>query len=205
MYKKEKKLNLDINNIDKTIDKVNKLRKAFVKFRDELEIGIDFYMRYLLSEIKKKSLKYLDSEDTFLPSLISDIREKIEATLNFEKNGDFTYTLWYNSEHVTFIEFGTGLVGKNNPHPMAYSSPKYRYASGNVISKKGYWTWYIPEEYRRIVIDNKGNSYEQVAMTTKGYEGRQFIYKAFRDIINSELYIKVYDKVVSHILKRNFK
>lgn len=205
MFKIKKNIVLDLTNINNTINEIESLKKQFISLKDELEIAIDYYMKWLLTEVKKRSLSYIDSEDTFFPSQLSDIRKNINSTINFEKNGNFTYTLWYNSEVCSFLEFGTGLVGKANPHPMANQTPKYNYASGEVVSTKGYWKWLIPEEYRRTVITPNGKIYEQEYMATKGYEGRKFIYKAFRDIIDNELHIKYYEQIVGHIFKRNIK
>ena len=54
------------------------------------------------------------------------------------------------SDHVAFVEFGTGVVGQNNPHKNGeyLSKVSWEYASGKTIftTKDGRVGWYFPLE-----------------------------------------------------------
>lgn len=168
---KVKKLIIDLNDINQSVKNVNRLKKSFEYFGNDIVNYQKEFIQLCLDFVKQKSMQYLDEVDYFTPSQISDIRTNINQ-ITITENNNSGYTLSYDSEVVSFIEFGTGRVGKRNPHPMANDNPKYKYASGQYSSRYGVWFW-INREYGMTK-----------KVKTKGYEGRKFIYRAFRDLID---------------------
>lgn len=167
------------------------LSKKIDNFRKDIVSCKKNYILKCLEWIRKRSIEYLDTNDDFYPSYISDIRNNIKFYIidRLTTNNNHTIiAMSYESEIACWVEFGTGQVGLSNPHPMAYESPQYTYASGKHSSNEnGYWVWKNPK-------------YDNGFHTTMGYVGKRFIYEAFRDFIIEEIYIKYYEEYVNKFL-----
>lgn len=79
------------------------------------------------------------------------------------------------SDHVAFVEFGTGVVGQNNPHKNGeyLSKAAWNYASGSKIftTKDGRVGWIYP-------TDDGGFRF------TEGMESRPFMYETALELRN---------------------
>ena len=63
------------------------------------------------------------------------------------------YRIVQEGEHVAYVEFGTGVVGRNNPHDSqeALNEVGWQYGSGKTIftTKDGKTGWFYPEDAER--------------------------------------------------------
>lgn len=175
-------------NLKLTVESCQDLKKRIKGLKEDLKKINKPFIETCLEWIKERSIDILRQKDTFYPSNISDVRDKIRIdTIEYNKK----YALVYYSEVVGWIEFGTGIVGKQEPHQKS-NEVGYHYAIGEHSGTgDGSWNWYN-EEYG---IGFKG---------FKGYKGKRFIYEAFQDFVNEEQYIKIYQKLQKDILDKYF-
>ena len=119
---------------------IEKARQQLIEYQDDLNEKLDLFVRKLCEkgvEIAKEKVSVHDAIDTgeLLNSI--DLREG-----DIIKNGSqwFIYT---DCDYAKFIEFGTGVVGENNPYP-ADIPMEWKYASGTHIftTKDGRVGWY---------------------------------------------------------------
>ncbi|MEG0138200.1 MAG: hypothetical protein RR708_04375 [Bacilli bacterium] len=55
--------------------------------------------------------------------------------------GDNYSRIYHIGKQVYFLEFGTGYIGKDNPHVKSYLMKK-GYATGQMIGENGLWSYY---------------------------------------------------------------
>lgn len=144
--------------------------------------------------------------------IIDEANFKLESSLYYDKNtfGSNMYERSENGwkveilndkailtnefENSASVEFGIGVVGANQPHPIA-SSVGYEY---NVASEykddEGAWNFY--DEF-------SGRYYVKF----RGYRAKSFLYNTtlefFTSGIYSKIYKQVYNEVVGKICKRS--
>lgn len=171
-----------------------KLKKKLKAYKNKL-LNINYeYMKACLEWISDRSRTLLYEDDTFEPSEISDIFSKENCYVKQDLKNPNRATLIYCSEIVAWVEFGTGIVGQSDPHPLANQGVTYNYAvgdkSGNAENNFT-WVWENP------LYDNEKHA-------TQGYVGKQFIYKAIKDFINEKQAIKIYKQKYEQIEKEIF-
>lgn len=181
-------------DFDISIEGCNNFIQALNNFKTAFNVFEDKYVYDCLEWIRKRSLEYLESDDTFIPSFtVQDIYEGTTLIVSKGKG-----KLSYKGDEVLFAEFGTGIVGKlNTKHPLANEGPQWNYASGDYSSSEnGFWTWRIPEKYQM------GNNSKYI--TFKGYTGKKFIYYAFLDFINNNIYQILYENFIKGLFDKYF-
>lgn len=181
--KKKYKLKLSVESCE---DLKERLLATAQEYKKDF---IAVYLENCLEWIKKESLEKLDKTDTFYPSSISDIRENIDIMpLDTTRK---KFALVYHSDIVAWVEFGTGVVGKNYPHPLA-DKINYNYASGEHSSSgEGKWNWY-----------NK--DYKSGIENYRGYTGKRFIYETIQDFLNMHIGEKIYSIMLNKVLNYYF-
>lgn len=102
---------VDLNHINKTIENLNKFSEQYTRCIDD---GLD----EVAIKTKAKAREYLASHPSKKSgSLIaSDVANKLEV----EEIGwgtERVIRVSSSSDHADFVEFGTGIVGQENPHP----------------------------------------------------------------------------------------
>lgn len=170
-----------------SVEDCKKLKKQLETYKEKLSNFNIEYMKKCLDWVKERSIALLNEDDTFEPSEISDIRDKI--SIRKDKTTQNKVVLRYYSEIVAWVEFGTGIVGQSDPHPLANQGTTYNYAVGEYSGNEENnftWRWINP-------------AYDDKTHETQGYVGKQFIYKAVKDFINEkqaiEIYKQEYDKI----------
>lgn len=139
---------------------------------------------------------------------------KIRASENIMRNypdfaSDFTSIITGNlgilqttDEKMTYIEFGTGIVGANAPHELAEES-NYQYDVNSHGEKGWTFTYFMDTKLDVKESDiisrkagNHSNMWEQIK--TRGAEPERFMFNAFVDFYNKgkykEIYRQAYDK-----------
>lgn len=181
--KKKYKLKLSVESCEDLKDRLLATAREYKK--DFIAV----YLENCLEWIKKESIKKLDKTDFFHPSFISDIRNNIDIIpLNTKYK---KYALVYYSDIVAWVEFGTGVIGKTSPHPLA-NKINYNYASGKHSSSgKGRWSWYNADYASGM------NEYT-------GYTGKRFIYETIQDFLNMHIGERIYSIMLNKVLNYYF-
>lgn len=120
-------------------------------------------------EIARVQIADLDA--IFTGELIQSIHAEYKTSVN----GGAVWAVVASSEHAIFVEMGTGIVGKENPHPYAVSGEKfsvaYAYGTGKTIRQlaDGRYGWFYQGD--------DGNWY-----FTEGMPSRPFMYNTAEEI-----------------------
>lgn len=157
---------------------------------NEINIEIDIF------DFEKGSAKFnllLEKYEDAIQDAIEEIMYKAEQKLyenltnyglmgselssdcGVRQTGDYSFEVYAESDHAMFVEFGTGIVGENNPHP----DPK-----GWVYDTKGKGEegWWYPTDNpypgQRHFISDDGT----LLAWTRGQEARPYMYDTYRYI-----------------------
>lgn len=117
-------------------------------------------------EIARVQLADLDA--IFKGELISSIQAEYQTS----KDGGSVWAVVAGTDHVVFVEFGTGVVGKANPYPGKLPKGiKWNYAKGKTIHQisDGRYGWFYPGD--------DGNWY-----FTEGMPSRPFMYNTANEL-----------------------
>ena len=95
---------------------------------------------------------------SYIPEFTGELKASVQKEITREYARVYT-----DNDHAQFAEFGTGIVGANNPHPQAT-------AQG--------WSYDVNEHGEKGWVYKGTDGY----YWTKGYEGRQYMYKSYIDI-----------------------
>ena len=140
-----------------SVSSLETLIKDLEKYQKDLDnclISINQAIADKVYEIVMSRVPYKNSSGELMASI------QKEVTKEFAR----VYTV---NDHALFAEFGTGIIGADNPHPEA--------------SVQG-WTYDVNGHGEKGWFYNKGTTEEPDIYWTKGYEGRQYMYRAYIDI-----------------------
>jgi hypothetical protein len=151
-------ITLDIDNISKGIADWDKVSRAVLR-------GIELGKEEVADRMKDKMLEYLSEYG------LSD--SEIAKSILVVPIGEGFY-LTAGSEYAIYVEYGTGLMGENNPHPKPDG---WQYNIGETIRENGGW-WYPttaddPNPHKKVF---NGNLY---AWTIAGQPSRPFMYRTW--------------------------
>lgn len=154
--------------------------------------------------IKKLNDHKKQIEDKIIPEflkecaiwLIDKANEYIDKTeIGFEVKADIRNSWEYHvsktsvivrntADKAVYVEFGTGAVGKENPHEMAKKN-KYQYDTKTESKdEQGYWSFYSPKEMLDIPMSAVSSSVESkygFIVTTRGAKGVSYAFNALMD------------------------
>lgn len=91
-----------------------------------------------------------------------------------------------NYENSAAVEFGIGVVGKENPHEHA-SQSYYQYDMRWNTDEQGRWSFY----------DQNGDFWYKFS----GYKGKSFLYNAFMEYLQNKIYIQIYQEAFDKAMK----
>ena len=91
-----------------------------------------------------------------------------------------------NYENSAAVEFGIGVKGKENPHESA-STSYYQYDMRWNTDEQGRWSFY----------DQNGDFWYKFS----GYKGKSFLYNAFMEYKQSNIYTQIYQEAFDEVMK----
>lgn len=167
---------------DLTFDGIKQLQKDIEKYQNSIEYKARLLAERLAEmgvEIARVRVSSLDA--VFTGELIQSIHTEYRGSTR----GGAIFCVVAGTDHAVFVEFGTGIVGQENPYP--YTLPdgmSWEYASGKTIRQlaDGRYGWFYPGD--------NGQWY-----FTEGMPARPFMY---------ETSLELQKKVVS-VAKKVFK
>lgn len=167
---KSLKINFDAQSISKLIADLEVVNDKFKKLPMEIakEVAYD--------GLTKLDMLYA----THTGHDVGDINTRVEETIN-------GYRIVAEGKDVLYEEFGTGEIGKDNPHPDKSDYPLNDYNSGPIVSthinKNGRHYWFYKGEYNEGIPAGK-----------QFFDTRQYII--------DEGIKKAHDKVVGDLLSK---
>lgn len=135
------------------------------QFEEAVSRGIRYGLEDLMDKMDAKLYDYLN--------MFGLSGSKLEGGIRLRRMGD-TFTLECNTPYAQFVEFGTGIVGENNPHPEPID---WDYDTANHGSKG--W-WYPSDASDPNPYKNVSKETGQVYAWTKGQRARPFMYLTWR-------------------------
>jgi len=159
----------DKSSVQKAIAKMGGLNK-------ELEQAIDTAMDILMERAYKRMLMYMGTMETHSGTLATS--NLASTIVPYRINNGFVIEV--EGDYALYVEFGTGVVGLDNPHPnLTMFGENWVYNHKG----KGHAGWYY--------FDEDGTRH-----WTKGMPSRPFMYKT-QVYINSQML-----RVINHEIKK---
>lgn len=154
-------IKVDISNVDSAIKKIN-------KYSLNVETAINNALAEINGKVQDKLLENMilygiDSMNILASTNVSIVGTRLSIVIG--------------SDYASFIEYGTGVVGQNSPHPNA-SKVGWIYD----VNGHGYSGWWYPTTEEalskypnspRRIIDG------QLYGFTRGQESKPFVYKTW--------------------------
>lgn len=113
---------------------INNAKELLMKKADKIDNGT----RRAVEELTQKGYEYMMS---IVPIESGELAESISWEYNPETN---TGRILVDADYAIFVEYGTGIVGANNPHPEPAAGWTYDY---NNHGEAG-WTYFDSKKHR---------------------------------------------------------
>lgn len=154
-------IKVDINNVDNAVKKLN-------QYSLKLDNAINDALVEINGKVQDKLLENMilydiDSMKILAATSVSIVGNKLSIVIG--------------SDYASFVEYGTGIVGQNSPHPKALKIGWIYDVNGH-----GYSGWWYPtteEALSKYPNSPKRVIGGQVYGFTRGQESKPFVYKTW--------------------------
>ena len=179
-------ISLSTQSMAQAVKEIEKLKGAIERARiDFIKLSVDWLLKRASDNI---AVNY--------PDFVNDFRTAITGNLGI---------LETTEEQMTYIEFGTGIVGKSSPHELADEND-YQY-DVNAHGEKG-WTFThyadnkLDVKESNIISRSKGNhSGLWKKIRTRGAEAERFMFNALSDFYNGGVYGQIYKQALESAMR----
>lgn len=167
-------LDVDTTKFFEISDEWEKIEKAIIK---GIELGEAEFIIRLRDKVLQNLTKYgLGSSE-------------LAHNITLEKRNDGIAITMGDADYAIFVEYGTGIIGAENPHP----NPKITWIYSSGENSNGHEGWFYP------TIPTDPNPYKhefngQLYAFTKGQKSRPFMYESWlwgtrsaKNIINKNI------------------
>lgn len=152
-----------------SVKSFRKLAKDIRKYRHSLQDKCEEFAYRMAEEgVKIAQMKILSFDAVMTGELLSSMN--LEAG-NIVSNGA-SYYIYTDCDWAAFVEFGTGVVGKSNPHPDT-GLVGWKYDT-NDHGESGWWYYYDGEWH-----------------WTKGMPSRPFMYETAQELIDMNVILRI--------------
>lgn len=167
------------------------------KFEKDLPNKVEQYLKL----IGEKGVEHASEELTLMDRYGSLGFTK--QTTRYEMQGEKEVIVHNNYILAPFVEFGTGVRGRNHPHPLSSEFGwGYIIHPDNFTFYDGHYGWWYPTTIDdpnttlRQVLDEKGNPTGQYIAFTQGMESRPFMHNTFNYLRKNlrELATEIFDE-----------
>lgn len=151
--------------------------QAAVKTLRDYENSLEYKCMLLAETLAEKGVEIARVQISALDAIFtSELLQSIHSEYVGAVKGGGVWAVVAGTDHAAFVEFGTGVVGKQSPYP--YQLPEgvdWQYASGKTIRQlaDGRYGWFYPADDGRWYF-------------TEGMPSRPFMYLTateLRDIV----------------------
>lgn len=152
--------------------------QAAVKALKDYENSLEYKCRLLAEILAEKGVEIARVQIAYLDAVFtSELLQSIHSEYVGSVKGGSVWAVVAGTDHAAFVEFGTGVVGKQSPYP--YQLPEgvaWQYASGKTIRQltDGRYGWFYPSDDGKWYF-------------TEGMPSRPFMYLTaieIRDIVS---------------------
>ena len=152
--------------------------QAAVKALRNYENSLEYKCRLLAETMAEKGVEIARVQISDLDAIFNqELLRSIHAEYVGSVKGGGVWAVVAGTDHAAFVEFGTGIVGKQSPYP--YQLPEgvdWQYASGKTIRQltDGRYGWFYPADDGKWYF-------------TEGMPSRPFMYLTaieIRDIVS---------------------
>lgn len=147
-------LDIDLENITKGI-------QDWESVVDAVERGIELGMKELVERLEYKMLEKLTEYGLY--------DSNIASTILVEQVGE-GISITVGSDYAVYVEFGTGIVGSNNPHPHPWAYD---------VNNHGEEGWWYPTTSDDPNKKKKTSADGGLWAWTKGQPSRPFMYETW--------------------------
>ena len=103
-------------------------------------------------------------------------------------------SVYVTSQHMMYVEFGTGIVGSNDPHPnTSFMDESWEYD----INHHGEKGWWYPTTSRDKNKNKKVGANGQLYAFTKGQRSRPFMYNTW--LYSRRIAVKIFNKHLGRV------
>lgn len=159
-------LTLDERSIEKAIEEVEKFK---TKLQPAMQCLID-YLGQRGVEVAKAELIFFPDPPYMSGALQDSIQYRVENGQAFVTAGEGLDTKY--GSYAMFVEFGTGIIGKENPHPLK-DKVGYEYDANH----HGHRGWWYPAPWGTNQADDGA-----MLAWTEGMPARPFMYNTLQDL-----------------------
>ena len=183
-----------ISGINQVINNLRKVRNAINNDINSL------FITKSLEWIRDRAIEILKTKLSFQPNWFGT---EVTTSVTQKENGDITgtwvikqisknsYILENTYENSASIEFGIGIVAEENPHVVA-EEVGYNYNVPSIDKDiSGAWTF--------------KDQNEQIWYRFRGYEGKSFLYDAFMEYKQNNIWVKKYQEAFDEIMRSVIK
>ncbi len=148
---------------------IKKLQRDLEKYRDSLKYKARILAETLADRgVEIARVQIADLDAIFTGELIQSIHSEYVTS----QKGGAIFVVVADSSHAVFVEFGTGVVGKESPYPYEFpEGVSWQYASGKTIRQlaDGRYGWFYQKN---------GQWY-----FTEGMPSRPFMYRTSMELM----------------------
>lgn len=154
----------------------------------------------MVEELLVRCCEFFINRANYYISLVDvgvNVRASIENSWSYQLSGK-TAKITNTSNKAVFVEFGVGIVGKDEPHPNA-SESGYEYDKPSDAKARaelqgfpdGTWIFYqnardldLPSEALddRVIFNEPNRNSERMLIRTRGTKGAMYAYNALVDL-----------------------
>lgn len=172
---------ISINLLDK--NSIKNAQKEIEKLKTKIQAIIPLFIQKSLDWLRDRASENISVN---YPDFLTDFQTQITNNIG---------TLMATEERMTYIEFGTGIVGEQNQHELA-SELGYQYD----LNKHGEQGWSFVQENSKLDVkpaniisdkENNGNRW----IETKGNEAERFMWNAYFDYFEKGEYARILKEI----------
>lgn len=188
------------NSLKNATDKIKKIKLAL-----KGEMIKEFYSRCAetLIEMICANIDIID--------IGAELKAKLKASWKYEvtqtESGGIQVKIFTKDTRATFIEFGTGIVGKNDPHPLA-DKDNYAYDVDSEFKLDDRsWFFGVKKYEMRDIPENSiietDVIVDELLIKTQGAKATMFAYNAFMNFVDNDMPKTIWGEVVEKYLGGN--
>ena len=194
-------------NIGYSTKSIDEALKQIEEYQKRLNNLIPSFLRNCAQKVQD-----IASEKLRLVGLGANIEAEILANWHIDDSDKTRVILENTSQKASYVEFGVGQVGAENPHPVSGEQAyQYNMSSPHKWNNpySGETQWYISfhsmedidlaETYYEPLTEPKYVNRRHKYIRTSGQSATMFLFNAMQDFIDEEMYVDIAKQLLKGI------
>lgn len=182
-----------------SVKSIDKAIKQIEEYQKKLNDIVPTFLRQCAEKVQE-----IASDKLQFVGLGANVETEILTSWEIDDSNKTKVILKNNSQKATYVEFGVGQVGAENPHELSGEQGyQYNMASSHKWSNpySGETQWYISfkstedidlaETYYEPLTEPKYTKRSRKYIRTSGQPATMFLFNALQDFIDEEMYIDI--------------